>query len=144
MQNRFRNARLPLAPTLPSENQRASARPPGSSEMRNATPAPLGSPARWTVGADSAPEPQDSRAPVTWFTKRPRLLPYAAVMDPSEHDFVSPVCDRPMRLATVLNHAPDEQTFVLQCRPCGLSTTKTVDAPRQSDQRPPSFAGSAS
>jgi C4-type Zn-finger protein len=65
-------------------------------------------------------------------------------MDTNENDFVCPVCDRPMRLASVLNHAPYEQTFVLQCRPCGLSTTKTVDAPRQSDQRSLSFAGSAS
>jgi C4-type Zn-finger protein len=46
-------------------------------------------------------------------------------MDPSENDFVCPVCDRPMRLATVLNHAPYQRTFVLQCRPCGLSITKT-------------------
>jgi transcription elongation factor Elf1 len=81
---------------------------------------------------------------VTWLTERPHPLPYAAVMDPNENDFVCPVCDRPMRLATVLNHATHEQTFVLQCRPCGLSTTKTVDLPRQSDQRPPSFAGSVS
>jgi hypothetical protein len=66
---------------------------------------------------------------VTWLTERRRLLPYAAVMDPNDNDLVCPVCDRPMRLATVLNHAPYEQTFVLQCRPCGLSTTKTVEAP---------------
>jgi hypothetical protein len=32
-----------------------------------------------------------------------------------------------MRLATVLRRAQGEQTFVLQCRPCGLSTTKTVE-----------------
>jgi C4-type Zn-finger protein len=49
-------------------------------------------------------------------------------MDPSDSDFLCPVCDRQMRLATVLSHAPYEQTFVLQCKPCGLSTTKTVEA----------------
>jgi hypothetical protein len=31
---------------------------------------------------------------------------YTPPMNPSENDFVCPVCDRPMRLATVLRHAP--------------------------------------
>jgi hypothetical protein len=93
--------------------------------------------------ASSRPVPQDSdrslaRAPVTWLTERPRLLPYAAVMHPNDNDFVCPVCDRPMRLATVLNYGPYEQTFVLQCRPCGLSTTKTVEVTGRRDGAQPS------
>src|SRR5580704_15998225 len=93
--------------------------------------------------ASSRPVRQDSdrylaRAPVTWLTERPRLLPYAAVMHPNDNDFVCPVCDRPMRLATVLNYGPYEQTFVLQCRPCGLSTTKTVEVTGRRDGAQPS------
>jgi hypothetical protein len=67
--------------------------------------------------------------PVKWLTEGRHPLPYAAPMNPCENHVVCPVCDRPMRLATVLNRAPYERTFVLQCRPCGLSTTKTVEAP---------------
>jgi transcription elongation factor Elf1 len=52
-------------------------------------------------------------------------------MNPSEGDFICPVCGQWMRLSTVLKHAAGEQTFVLQCRPCGLSTTKTVEGTRR-------------
>jgi hypothetical protein len=34
------------------------------------------------------------------------------------------------RLLTTIRRVPDEQTLVLQCRPRGLSTTETVDAPK--------------
>ena len=74
-----------------------------------------------------------AQVPMTWPTERPCPFPLAAVTNPTENDFVCPVCGRPMRLLTVLRHAPGEQTFAVQCRPCGLSTTTTVDAPRQSD-----------
>jgi hypothetical protein len=33
-----------------------------------------------------------------------------------------------MRVLNVIR-VPGEQTYVLQCGPCGVSTTKTVDAP---------------
>ena len=52
-------------------------------------------------------------------------------MSSSDNNFICPVCDRPMRLATILQQVPDEETFVFDCRPCGLSTTRTIDAPRQ-------------
>jgi hypothetical protein len=45
-----------------------------------------------------------------------------------------------MRLAIVLSHAPYEQTFVLQCRPCGLSTTKTVEGPGRGSLTTDAFA----
>jgi hypothetical protein len=32
-----------------------------------------------------------------------------------------------MRFLTIIRRVPGEKTFVLQCRPCGLSTAKTVD-----------------
>jgi hypothetical protein len=64
----------------------------------------------------------------------PCPLPYAAdAMDPSDNGCLCPMCDRPMRLATVLRPTPREQTLVLQCRPCGVSTTKTVEAPGRGD-----------
>jgi hypothetical protein len=49
-------------------------------------------------------------------------------MNPSDSDCLCPVCDRPMRLAAVLRPTPREETLVLQCRACGVSTTKTVEA----------------
>jgi hypothetical protein len=59
----------------------------------------------------------------------------AAIMNANEthHDHVCPVCDRPMRLVTMLKQLPSERTFVLQCRPCGVSTTKTVEVPGRSE-----------
>jgi hypothetical protein len=71
---------------------------------------------------------RDAQAFVRWITVRGRPLLYADLMDPSDSDFLCPVCDRPMRLATVLRPAPREKTLIFQCRPCGLSTTKTVEA----------------
>jgi hypothetical protein len=50
-------------------------------------------------------------------------------MSLTDNDLICPVCGNPMRLMTVIRRVPGEQTFVLQCRPCGLSTTKTVDEP---------------
>jgi hypothetical protein len=43
------------------------------------------------------------------------------------NDLLCPVCSEPMRLLTTIRRVPGEHTFVLQCKPCGLSTTKTVD-----------------
>jgi C4-type Zn-finger protein len=51
-------------------------------------------------------------------------------MSLSDNDLACPVCGRPMRLLTIIRRVPGEQTLVLQCRPCGLSTTNTVDAPK--------------
>jgi uncharacterized Zn finger protein len=50
-------------------------------------------------------------------------------MSPSD-ELACPVCGRPMRLLTVIRRVPGEQTLVLQCRPCGLSTTSTVETPK--------------
>jgi hypothetical protein len=47
-----------------------------------------------------------------------------------DNDHACPVCGRPMRLLTTIRRVPGEQTLVLQCRPCGFSTTETVDAPQ--------------
>jgi C4-type Zn-finger protein len=48
-------------------------------------------------------------------------------MSLSNTDHACPVCGRPMRLLTTIRRVPGEQTLVLQCRPCGLSTTETVE-----------------
>jgi C4-type Zn-finger protein len=48
-------------------------------------------------------------------------------MNLSDDDLLCPVCGQPMRLLGTIHRAPGEQTLVLQCRPCGLSTTMTVD-----------------
>jgi transcription elongation factor Elf1 len=53
----------------------------------------------------------------------------AAAMDLCHNDFLCPVCSKPMRLLTTIRRMPGEQTLVLQCKPCGLSTTKTVEGP---------------
>ena len=45
-----------------------------------------------------------------------------------ENDTLCPVCSRPMRVLTILRRVQGKETHVLQCKPCGLSTTKTVDA----------------
>ena len=50
-----------------------------------------------------------------------------------ENDTLCPVCSRPMRLLTIIRRVPGEETHVLQCKPCGLSTTKTVDATGSED-----------
>ena len=63
-----------------------------------------------------------------WITMRPYPPLYADLMNRSDNDCPCPVCDRPMRLATVLRPTPREEILVLQCRPCGVSTTKTVEA----------------
>jgi C4-type Zn-finger protein len=49
-------------------------------------------------------------------------------MSPSDDELACPVCGRPMRLLTIIRRVPGEQTLVLQCRPCGLSTTNTIEA----------------
>ena len=47
-------------------------------------------------------------------------------MERNHEDAVGcPVCSGAMKLLTVRKHAPDEETLVLQCRHCGVSTTKT-------------------
>jgi C4-type Zn-finger protein len=51
-------------------------------------------------------------------------------MSLSNLDHACPVCGRPMRLPTAIRRVPGEQTLVLQCRPCGLSTIETIDAPK--------------
>jgi hypothetical protein len=98
---------------------------------------PPESPMNSSASRRAEPPDSDNRASCTGSRAvaqgAPASIPPAAVMNPNENDFVCPVCGRPMRLLTVLRQAPGEQTFVVQCRPCGLSTTKTVDAPRQSD-----------
>ena len=48
-------------------------------------------------------------------------------MQLSDNDLVCPVCSQPMRLLTIIRRVSGEQTFVLQCKPSGLSTAKTVD-----------------
>jgi hypothetical protein len=58
------------------------------------------------------------RAMDTW----PRASVERATMNLCNNDHACPVCGRPMRLLTTIRHVPDEQTLVLQCRPCGLST----------------------
>jgi C4-type Zn-finger protein len=63
---------------------------------------------------------------VSCITARPSFDPYTAVMMISESDLLCPVCDRQMRLTTVIDRSPREKTLMLQCRPCGLSTTHTV------------------
>jgi hypothetical protein len=77
---------------------------------------------------------RDAQAFVSDGSRTPHAyLLYDHVMDQNDTDLLCPVCDRPMRLATVLCPAPREQTLVLQCRPCGVSTTKTVEAPGRGD-----------
>ena len=51
-----------------------------------------------------------------------------------ENDTLCPVCSRPMR--AILRRVQGEETHVLQCKPCGLSTTMTVDAPGSEDIAP--------
>jgi hypothetical protein len=51
----------------------------------------------------------------------------------NDNDLICPVCGRAMRLLTITRRVPGQQTFVLQCRLCGLSATKTVDAPGPDD-----------
>jgi hypothetical protein len=50
-----------------------------------------------------------------------------ATMSLSEKDSACPVCARPMRLLTIFHREPREHMYVLQCRSCGLSTTKTIE-----------------
>jgi hypothetical protein len=53
-----------------------------------------------------------------------------------DNDLLCPVCGQPMQLLTIIRRVPDKQTFVLQWRPCGLSTTKTVDGAGPGDTTP--------
>jgi uncharacterized protein YbaR (Trm112 family) len=47
-------------------------------------------------------------------------------MERNQEDIVAcPVCDEGMKLLAVRMRDPDEETLVLQCRRCGVSTTKT-------------------
>ena len=57
----------------------------------------------------------------------PSPAPGRAIVDLSDNDRLCPVCSQPMQLLTTIRRVPDQETFVLQCKPCGLSTTKTVD-----------------
>jgi hypothetical protein len=57
----------------------------------------------------------------------------AAAMNLCHNDFLCPVCSKPMRLLTTIRRMPGEQTLVLQCKPCGLSTTKKVEEPGPRD-----------
>jgi hypothetical protein len=80
------------------------------------------------VGPQAATIEHDLQARVKWITARACQLLQADLMNPSDSDCLCPVCDRPMRLAAVLRPTPREETLVLQCRACGVSTTKTVEA----------------
>jgi hypothetical protein len=53
-------------------------------------------------------------------------------MNLCDNDLLCPVCSQSMRLPTI-RRVPGEQTFVLQCKPCGLSTTKAVDGAEPRD-----------
>jgi uncharacterized protein YbaR (Trm112 family) len=47
-------------------------------------------------------------------------------MERNEEETVAcPVCDETMELLDVRQRDRDEETLVLQCRRCGVSTTKT-------------------
>jgi hypothetical protein len=59
-------------------------------------------------------------------TRGPRASTGRATMSLSNNDHACPVCGRPMRLLTTIRRVPGEQTLVLQCGPCGLSTTETL------------------
>jgi hypothetical protein len=67
---------------------------------------------------------------VTWITVRPRLRRYTPGMITSESDLLCPVCDRRMRVTSVMERSPGEKTFILQCRTCGLSTAQTLSGER--------------
>ena len=56
-------------------------------------------------------------------------------MSLSDDDHACPVCGGPMRLVTTIRRVPGEQTLVVQCRPYGLSTTETIDAPSRARAR---------
>jgi hypothetical protein len=67
-------------------------------------------------------------------------------MNLCDNDLLCPVCSQSMRLPTI-RRVPGEQTFVLQCKPCGLSTTsrstalslailRTEDAPQGGLRQP--------
>jgi hypothetical protein len=60
----------------------------------------------------------------------------AVSMNLCDDDLLCPVCGRPMRLLATIRRVPDGQTLVLQCRPCGLSTTETVEGPGPRDTTP--------
>jgi hypothetical protein len=47
-------------------------------------------------------------------------------MERNQEDNVAcPVCDEAMKLLTVRQGDPDEETLVFECRRCGVSTTRT-------------------
>jgi uncharacterized protein YbaR (Trm112 family) len=47
-------------------------------------------------------------------------------MEHNQEDIVAcPVCDERMQLLAVRERDPNEETLVLQCRRCGVSTTIT-------------------
>jgi hypothetical protein len=86
---------------------------PASSDI---PPPPMRAPPR--LAADSL-----SIAP---WTRGPRASAGRAIMSLSNTDHACPVCGRPMRLLTTIRRVPGEQTLVLQCGPCGLSTTEIL------------------
>jgi hypothetical protein len=63
-------------------------------------------------------------------TRAPRAPEGRVTMSLGNTDHACPVCGRPIRLLTTIRRVPGEQTLVPQCRPCDLSTTETVDAPK--------------
>jgi transcription elongation factor Elf1 len=62
-----------------------------------------------------------------------RARPDAAAMDLCHDEFLCPVCSKPMQLLTTIRRMTGEQTLVLQCKSCSLSTTKTVEGPGHHD-----------
>jgi hypothetical protein len=57
-----------------------------------------------------------------WMWIAPGLAPDRAIVNLSDNDRLRSVCGQPMQLQITIRRVPD-----LQCKPCGLSTTKTVD-----------------
>jgi len=48
-------------------------------------------------------------------------------MPESVSQHACPICAQPMRLLTTLRRTVREDSYVLQCKPCGLSTIQIVN-----------------
>ena len=90
----------------------------------------------------ATPPPDRARPPtcrsscsIAPWTRGPRASAGRATMSLSDDDHACPVCGGPMRLVTTIRRVPGEQTLVVQCRPYGLSTTETIDAPSRARAR---------
>jgi hypothetical protein len=59
----------------------------------------------------------------------PRWSAEGFAMERNEDTVICPVCGKAMSLLTIRKRHPDEETLVLQCWGCGVSTTKTREAP---------------